>query len=366
MANETFRPKKPGDPGADEFGVPHTQEQQTHATGEGVPGLQITGKIPPAFQAMMAAQGIAPPNTKKSDMSGMSGMKQPPRSQQPRSQPQPAATREAMSENEGAFAKAVARSKQFSIQHEQIILPSLGRFYNDQDGPSTGIVNIRQMTGEEEQILATPRFTRKGIAVNMIFQRCLQESYHPENLLTIDRTFILIYLRGISYSPKYEVEVKCPDTEKKFTTDIDLASLYVEQCPEDFGPDLSDVLPKSGMRFNYRLSRGSDEMEIQEYRDRRVKMFGDSAADDTITFRTALLLNEIEGVQDKKELQVLLKNLPLQDVSHIRNCVNEPPFGVDTKVQIISPFTNEEFEIELPLEAGFFFPRKKKKETNTA
>ncbi|WP_447516277.1 hypothetical protein, partial [Clostridioides difficile] len=64
------------------------------------------------------------------------------------------------------------------------------------------------MTGEEEQILATPRFVRKGQAINMIFQRCLKEQFRPEQFLTIDRTYILIYLRGISYSPNYDVEVK--------------------------------------------------------------------------------------------------------------------------------------------------------------
>jgi len=196
----------------------------------------------------------------------------------------------------------------------------------------------------------------------MIFQRCLQEQFRAEELLTIDRTYLLIWLRGISYTPEYDVEVKCPACEKRFSTAIDLNSLYVDQCPDNFGPELTDVLPKTGWTFNYRLSRGKDEQEIQDYRERRAKLLGDSSPDETLTYRTALLLERVEGVSNKNELQTLIKSLPIQDVSFIRNCINEPPFGVDTTIPINCPMCMHEFEVDLPLEANFFFPRRKRKE----
>jgi len=62
-----------------------------------------------------------------------------------------------------------------SFIYEEITLPSLGRFYNGEDGPINGKLSIRPMTGEEEQILAKPRFVKKGQAIDMIFQRCIQE-----------------------------------------------------------------------------------------------------------------------------------------------------------------------------------------------
>lgn len=250
--------------------------------------------------------------------------------------------------------------------YEEIELPSMGRFYDGTDGPTDGKLHIRPMTGEEEQILATPRFVRKGQAINMIFSRCIKENFKPENLLSADRTFLLIYLRGISYGSEYEVEVKDPESDRKFSTVIDLDALPKDNCPLDFGPDLEDVLPKSGLKFTYRLSRGKDETELQEYRDRRLKQFGDAATDDTLIFRSAQLVESIATITSKTEIQVLLKNLPIQDLSYLRSVVNEPPFGVDTKVTIVSPLTSEEFEIELPLEANFFFPRRKKKDKSLA
>lgn len=247
--------------------------------------------------------------------------------------------------------------------YEEIELPSKGRFYDGENGPANGVISIRPMTGEEEQILATPRFVRKGQAINMIFQKCIKEGYRAENLLSIDRTYLLIYLRGISYSPNYDVEVKCPECEKKFGTTIDLNSLYVESCPDNYGPILQDVLPTTNLPFSYRLSTGKDEQEIQDHRDRRIKAFGDATADDTLLYRTAMLLDNIDGINSKNELQILLKNLPINDVAYIRNCMNEPPFGVDTNIEIICPSCLQEFSLDLPLEANFFFPRRKKGKT---
>lgn len=251
-------------------------------------------------------------------------------------------------------------------QYEEVQLPSKGRFYDGTNGPSDGIVHIRPMTGEEEQILATPRFVRKGQAINMIFQKCIKENFKVENMLTTDRTYLLLYLRTISYSHSYDVEVKCTECSTKFSTNVDLSSLYVNQCPVDFGPILEDTLPNSKLKFKYKLSTGRDEQEINEYRERRLKMFGDTATDDTLTYRTAQLIEEIDGITDKMELQILLKSLPINDVSYIRSIINDPPFGVDTNVEINCPSCQAEFSIELPLEANFFFPRRRREKNTQA
>lgn len=242
---------------------------------------------------------------------------------------------------------------------EEFQFSSGGKFY--EGIPST--VHVRPMTGEEEQILATPRFVKKGVAIDKIFQRCIRENIDTRELLSVDRNHLLIYLRGISYTPEYDVEIKCPACATKFSTTIDLNLLEIDSCPADFGPEaLSGVLPASGFSYSYRLSTGEDEQAISNYRDRRIQMWGDSSEDDTLLYRTVILLEEIEGVKDKKELMVLLKRLPIVDVAHLRNEVSDPPFGVDTEVEIVCPACAEEFHIDLPLETNFFFPRKKEQE----
>jgi hypothetical protein len=314
-------------------------------------GIPIQGNIPPAFAAAIAA--AKNPSQPKRGLDGISAGGEAPRAN-------PASS---MSGASGHLKELLEGLRGSTTIYEEIQLPSKGKFYDGTNGPTNGVVSIRPMTGEEEQILATPRFVKKGQAINMIFQKCLKEGFRPDELLTIDRTYLLIYLRGISYGPSYDVEIKCPECETKFATSIDLNNLYVEYTPDQYGPDLRDILPTSKLPFSYRLSTGRDEQEIQDHRDRRIKAFGDNGVDDTLIYRTAQLLNDIDGITNKAELQILLKNLPINDVSYVRNLVNEPPFGVDTNVEIVCPSCLAEFSIDLPLEANFFFPRRKKAKT---
>ncbi len=307
------------------------------------PGLQVTGKVPPQFMNAMKHRNE---NTAVSQ----------------KSTPQ-LSNSEQMVTTDGRL-EALIKGIQGKVKtYEEITLPSKGKFYDGQNGPRDGKLHMRPMTGEEEQILATPRFVKRGQAINMIFNRCIQEQFDSANFLSEDRTYILIYLRGISYTPNYDVEVKCPSCDRKFAHTIDLSGLFVDSCPDNFGiNDLVGVLPNSEYKFKYRMATGGDDQIVQDYRDRKMKGFDTSGqSDDTLLYRTALMIEEIEGLTDKHEIQALLRHLPINDVAHLRNVVNEPPFGVDTKVEVPCPACLQDFEIDLPLEASFFFPRGRKK-----
>jgi hypothetical protein len=348
MSDNVFRPQKPNN-----NDMPDLPDNSPLAGGQQTPqgSVQLSGNIPAELLARINGGGK------------QSGPNEDSVSRLPAQQYAP---QQATMSGSSEFQEILNALKTGNDVYEEIELPSLGRFYDGTDGPLDGKLHIRPMTGEEEQILATPRFVRKGQAINMIFSRCIKEQFKPDNLLSVDRTFILIYLRGISYGSEYEVEVKDPESDRKFTTVIDLDTLPKENCPPDFSNPLQDTLPKSNLHFVYRLSKGKDETELQEYRERRLKQFGDSATDDTLLYRSAQLVESISSITNKMEIQQILKNLPIQDLSYLRGVVNEPPFGVDTKVTLVSPMSQEEFEVDLPLEANFFFPRRRKKDKTLA
>jgi hypothetical protein len=338
MSDDTFRPRRPI---SQEEINQSTSNIDNEIKNNRENAVQITGNVPEAFKQAVLEQRNpnSPPIQKFNDMRVTGSSKL-----------------------EELIAGIATRG---NVIYEKIELPSKGKFYNGENGPGDGVLHIRPMTGEEEEILATPRFVKRGQAINMIFNRCIKENYDSTNFLAQDRTYLLIYLRGISYSPEYDVEVKDPETEQSFATTINLSELDVNYCEDNFSiENLQDVLPVTGYNFRYRLATGRDEQLVQEHREKRAKNFDlSSQADDTLLFRTAHLVEEIEGLSNKSEIQTLLKKLPIQDVSYIRNTVNEPPFGVNTKITINNPYTLSDFEIELPLEANFFFPRAKKKTT---
>jgi hypothetical protein len=362
MADDSFRQEKQpvgssdvdasvGDPlqasqqvrnaAASEVGNPNPAQPES--------GVRISGKVPQQF--LQAQKDISSDG-------------QAPRGPQARRNPTEPDLRATGSNRLEELIAAVSGS---TALYEEITLPSQGRFYDGTDGPTDGIVRLRPMTGAEEQILATPRFVKQGKAIDMIFRKCMQEDFDTSRFLSADRTYILLFLRGISYTPEYDVELTCPFTNKKFTTTIDLNSLFVDECPLDFSlNNLSDTLPTSDFKFDYRLANGTDDLKVQEYQERKNKDFGGmQQADDTLLYRTSLLITNLEGLTNQLEILELLKRLPVNDVSYLRSVVNDPPFGVDTKVSITSPFSMEDFEVELPLEANFFFPKAKRKTRTT-
>jgi hypothetical protein len=357
-------------------------------------GVQMTGNVPPHIQQMMQPDHpLAQPQQGQQFQQPQQGQFQQPMSEaqlmhqnarklmqqrgQQQQQPQepqfnpnfnPA---QMVQQNKFAeyrdpkYEETMRRLIGLSGNYDEIELPSKGKFYLRGEGPSNGLLHIRPMTGHEEQILTTPRFVKKNQALNMIFKECIGEQINPDLLLSEDRTFLLIYLRGISYSPLYDVEVKCPSCDKAFQTQIHLNSLEVDFCPDDYGAvDLEDVLPNSGLGIRYRLSTGRDETLTQEHKDKRVKDWGDQIADDTTLFRASLLVEEINGITNKTMIQQILEKLPIGDMAYIRELLNEPPFGVNTKVGIVCPLCSHDFEVDMPMEVGFFFPKpnlKKKK-----
>jgi len=368
MADEVYRPqRKPvtredvaqeNDPLAK---IQQVRQAVAQETGQEAPRpmseapFEISGNVPPEFRKILQERKAAGP---EQPVSAKAEEEYEPFEAPPeRPKKSKKATPDAKIRVQGSDQLEVLLQKLADKHHwETFTFPSRSRFY---DGiPET--IHIRPMTGEEEQILATPRWVKRGKAIDMIFQRCIRENVPTEELLSIDRTHLLIYLRGISYTPEYDVEIKCPACAMKFSTVIDLNDLEVEACPEDFSrEDLQGVLPTSGFSYRYRLATGADEQEISTYRERRIQQWGDQSDDDTLLYRTALLLEDVEGVNMKKELAMLLKRLPINDVAHLRNAINDPPFGVDTEVPMVCPACTEEFEIDLPLETNFFFPRKR-------
>ena len=331
--------------------------------------------IPEAESEPIQSHRPAAPQS-SSWLTDTSDLQRPPRANQPPVQqnvPSPMVRRPGGPKNRGkpvsvkinsspALDAVLAKVQEKTGIYEPIELPSKGIFYNGEDGPRNGILHIRRMTGEEEQVLATQRIVKKGDAINIIFRKCMQEQYDPAWLLTADRTYMLIYLRGISYTPKYDVEINCPACRSRFSHALNLDEMYVNDCPIDFTPDsLHGVLPTTELEYSYRLSRGYDEQKLQEYRQRLQQTpSDDDTTDDTLNYRTAQLLENIDAITDKQELLFLVSKLPSSDSNHLMNTVNEPPFGADTSVDIECPLCGHNFPVDMPMEAGFFFPRARK------
>jgi uncharacterized Zn-finger protein len=252
--------------------------------------------------------------------------------------------------------------REYNQIYTEVQLPSLGKFYQEGEAPSNGIVNVRQMTGEEEELIGTTKLHKNDKWLINIFRACVKEPIVPEKLLWVDRVALLVYIRGITLGRNYEVEIKCPACNNKFEHVIDL-DREVVACPEDLNPETTvGVLPVSGYRFSYRFETMKDVAVISDYWERKSKISNEQSPNDSAHFKASLLINYIEDpktgakITDSKSIKTLISRLPYSDSTYIKNVFDETPFGMNTECDVECPLCSELFKMEMPMGINFFFP----------
>lgn len=256
-----------------------------------------------------------------------------------------------------------------SSDYRPVDLPSNGIPYMADSPLKEGKVLMRPMRAGEEEILSTPKFFKDGQAIEMIFKQCIQFPSKmplddPRQLLSLDRTYLLIYLRAISYGNLYECSVNCATCRATFDTIIDLENEldcdFLEDV--DFKEPLKGMWPEIKFPFYYRLSRGFDEHQLLKMdRDRKSKF--SNPTDQSLLNRANLLITQIGDEEsgfctnDPKQIRQVLQELVAKDLYETRRCLDSQPFGVDARVVLDCPKCGAENIMALPMGADFFLPR---------
>ena len=287
-------------------------------------------------------------------MGPVSNMQVPPFQPGPEAMVRPAAPNMSMSAQDIIMR---LKSKQ---KYEEVMLPSRSLLYGQFGLAPDKPVHIKPMTIEEEKILSTPRLIKSGQALNKIFEACMLEDFPAVKLLRPDQIFLLFFIRGISYGPDYEVEIKCPQCSQTFNEDINLSALPVEFAPDGFTGESHIVLPSSGLNVWYRVQTGEDEITLNRTRDMMMKNFTNLGTDDSVVRRNVLAVNRIESITSKIEIEHIINELGVKDSGFLRDKISEPGFGPDTEIFMTCPSCYHEWTLGLPIDAGFFSPRTKK------
>ena len=127
--------------------------------------------------------------------------------------------------------------------------------------PSGIDIELREMTGAEEEILTNQRLIKSGEAINRVLQNCITKLGDEEkvsqdmvlDLLSGDRLFALVKLRQISLGDEVELESICSNAGCRMTNylTVNLEELEVTPYPEE--REFTFQLPGSGqsVRFCY-------------------------------------------------------------------------------------------------------------------
>ena len=246
---------------------------------------------------------------------------------------------------------------------EFVELPSRGLFYPS-NHPLNGqeVVEIRYMTARDEDILTSPTLLQKGLAIDKFIQNILvDQRIKVDSLLVGDKSAIMVAARITGYGPDYEVNVTCQEcnSDSDFTFDLSDYQKYfnkfeVSEEFEDLGNgNFSINLPNSGHDVVVRLLTSADEKSIAKRQKIKKK---NRLAESQTTDLLKMFVVSINEVTDPAGLDSMIMDMSARDSRFLRKAYTKIVPTVKMVENFECMFCGAETEMEVPLEARFFWP----------
>jgi hypothetical protein len=150
--------------------------------------------------------------------------------------------------------------------------------YWDTQGRLHREVELRPLTGHEEELLTGPDPGNVATAVTTVLVRCLVRLADLEpvpadvvrRLLAADRDYLLLQLRGLTFGDVIRADLACPWAEcgEQVTLEFRLTDLPVRE-PAERAPlyelVLAEPAAEAGAHVWFRLPNGSDQEELSPW-----------------------------------------------------------------------------------------------------
>lgn len=225
--------------------------------------------------------------------------------------------------------------------------------YLSPDGVLHREIDLREMTGKEEDLLASKK-TDSAKKMNELFVRCLvrigalterpQIAAAVPELLLGDRTFLMFAIRRVTLGDEYPFKHRCPECEKESLYMVDLSEISIKEMPDPTKRSFDGVLPASGKTFRFHLLCGRDETRLASVEDPEAKM-------------TQAMQMRLDMFDERPVDKAALQALGLKDRNALRERFDEVDGGVDTAVELTCPKCDHDYSTDLDIsQSGFFFP----------
>ena len=215
--------------------------------------------------------------------------------------------------------------------------------------PSGTELELREMTGAEEELLTNQRLIRSGEAINQVLRNCfvrLGEKTDPDlsevmNLLSGDRLFALVRLRQISLGDEVELELSCPNSACRMTNFVTVNLEDLKVTPYGEEREFAFKLPgsKKAVRFGY----------LDGHKEKRLA----SLREPNITSAMLIRLLDIDGKAPSKKS---LAEMSMRDRNALRQEMSRVDAGIDTSVETECDGCGTKIRTRLEAEPAFLFP----------
>lgn len=237
----------------------------------------------------------------------------------------------------------------FNLPHDVVKLPSKGLFYKT----NRESVKVGFLTANDENILMSQNNTKDGVIHTLLKHKIYEPNFNVDDLLDVDISAILIFLRNTAFGPEYNYTLTDPATNKKFDVSIlidELKYLESEHKPDSEGY-FETTLPKTNKKVKVKLLSWGELKEI----DKIVEKYPKGMIAPVVTKKLEHQIVEIEGNRDKGQIANFIVNMPIMDSKHIKKFISECEPSIDLKQEVIAP-SGEKVTFNVSFGAEFFRP----------
>jgi len=279
---------------------------------------------------------------------------------QPGTQRQDSGAAQQIVNTEGATNEGTTFS--FVVPTEFVELPSQGKYYPpDHPLHAQDSIEMKQMTAKEEDMLTSRTLLKKGIALDRVMQSLIVDKrISADSLLIGDRNALIIATRCSGYGNEYTTAVTCPacDTKQDYTFDLNDAEVYngcefeVVEAVNNGDGTFDTALPTTQVTVTFRLLRGADERKFISLVQKDAK----KKQDHLITRQLHNLIVAVNGDDSADAIKYLINNMPSRDSRHLRSVYKMATPDIDLTQTFECVNCAYEEEMEVPLNAEFFWP----------
>jgi hypothetical protein len=199
------------------------------------------------------------------------------------------------------------RSRKFNFSEPSIIdLPSRGLLYNSTDPDiRNGKIKLYPMTLKDEEILSTKLYIEDGTSIYRVLNNCIASDIPVEEILNYDYSYLLFYLRKISYGDVYQFETYCPYCKTKQTLAIKISDIKFDELPEGTTDPTVIDLPKSKYSVIMKFPRVKDLLSFKP--EERITVVS------ALTERIISIIDNTGKELPREEYEEFINAIPVED-----------------------------------------------------
>lgn len=228
--------------------------------------------------------------------------------------------------------------------------------YLDADGVLHTTLHVREMTGDEEDVLASKRMQAHA-KIQRILEACVTQigtvtregnsdwSKILRDLTATDRLFAVIKIRETTLGSAYTFKSKCPACNDVHEQAVSLSDFRLKPPKDPRVRTWTGKLPKSGMAYVAKVQTGADEAKLAKIEDSKDLM-------------SLGMMARVVSLGGKQPVTLgMVKALSLADRAHLRKDFDEHEADVENKADVECPECGNEYQTRIEVgDAGFFFP----------